>query len=92
MSCVVACIALGVVMFRGGLCPLLYTLGGRGYIESSNRVLLESNYNRMGSFFVLRLVLRHSGSYKTDKIHPYAISYSRIFYVRDQSRYPGSDT
>jgi hypothetical protein len=48
MSYVVVCIALGAVMFGGGLCPPLYSLGGQGYMEvlakyklrSSTRVLL----------------------------------------------------
>jgi len=45
--CVVVCIALGVEMFWKDPCPLLYSLGGQGYMESTSRVLLESYYNEV---------------------------------------------
>ena len=48
--CVVVCIALGVEMFWKDPCPLLYSLGGQGYMESTSRVLLESYYNEVGQF------------------------------------------
>ena len=35
-------------MFLRGLCPPLYSLGGQSYMESPNRVLLESSSNIVG--------------------------------------------
>ena len=51
MSCVVACIALEIVMvvslLRGYLPALIYSRG-QGYMKIPSRVLLESNYNLVG--------------------------------------------
>ena len=87
----VVCIALGVDMFRRGLCPPLYIREDRVTWKILAEYCWSPNTTQSGSFFCTAASSMPIRVVTKEVRYIHELPYSRTFYVYKQSPCPGSD-